>query len=96
MSDTASQAVLDLSASRLPALARFAAGLEGLTFARLVVIAGRLDRSLTHAGKVQDAANQVTGLEPDFQASLCDLDTHLAAMFALVEAEIERRLAARA
>jgi alkylation response protein AidB-like acyl-CoA dehydrogenase len=95
MQVSGSNALLDLSAGKLPDVARFAEGLQGLNFAQLVVTAGRLDRSREHARKVQASAGQVIGLQPDFLASLADLDTQLTAMFDLVAAEIERRLDAR-
>jgi hypothetical protein len=82
---TKSDAALDLHASQLPAMAGFAALVERQTFARLIALAVRLDRSAANARALRDGVCGNAGLD--------SIDNQLACMFGLVEAEMERRLA---
>jgi len=77
-------AALDLTASQLPAMRGFAAKVEQMPFARLVVLASRLDRTAAHARSARDGICGNAGLEL--------IETQLGCMWALVEAEMERRL----
>lgn len=89
-------AALDLPAHLLDQAAKFGASLDRLSFAQLVVLVGRLDRSRQNAQSMQASASAADGLSPEFSESVAGLAAHVAVMFELVEAELERRLAGRA
>ncbi len=80
-----SDAALDLHASHLPAMAGFASLVERQSFARLIALAVRLERSATNARALRDGVCGNAGLD--------SIDNQLSVMFQLVEAEMERRLA---
>jgi hypothetical protein len=80
-------AALDLPASQIPAMAGFATLVERQSFARLIALSVRLDRTTAHAQALRDG--------PCGNAGLDLIETQLACMFGLVESEMERRLAAR-
>ena len=80
---TKSDAALDLHASQLPAMAGFAALVERQTFARLIALAVRLDRSAANARALRDGVCRNAGLD--------SIDNQLAYMFGLVEGEMGRR-----
>jgi hypothetical protein len=79
-------AALDLPASQLPAMAGFATLVQRQSFARLIALAVRLDRSAENAKALRDG--------PCGNAGLDLIETQLACMFGLVEAELEKRLEA--
>lgn len=86
----ATNAALDLPAHLVPQVATFAAGLQRATFAQLVALAGRLDRS-RQAALAVDRSAAALGVAAD----LSGVQTHAACLWQLVEAELERRLSAR-
>ncbi len=87
---------LDLPAHLVEKSVRFGASLAGFTFAQLVVLVGRLDRSREGARRLLETASAASDLSPEFIASAEALGAEVDVWFSLVEAEIERRLAGRA
>jgi hypothetical protein len=78
---------LTLPAHHVSKLAAIAATMESLSFARLVTLAARIDRSKAAAAE----ARAMT--EGRFDAAFDDMGAQLDCMFGLVEAELEKRLA---
>ncbi len=87
---------LDLPANMVDQAVKFGSGLERLSFAQLVVTAGRLDRTRESALRMQASTADLAGLDPDFLASAGAMVVKADCWFALVEAEMERRLSGRA
>lgn len=87
---------LDLPAHLVDQAVKFGANLQGLSFAQLVALVGRLDRTREACQRMQDSAASTSGLDADFLGSVAGLGASVACWFNLVEAELERRLADRA
>lgn len=77
---------LDLPAHHVGKMAAVAANIEGLSFARLVTLAVRIDRSKAMASH----ARAMT--EGRFDPAFEDMTAQLDLMFGLVEAEMQKRL----
>lgn len=77
---------LDLAAPLVGRVSAFADGVERFSFAQLVALVGRLDRSRADLAAIRRTA-PLCGAD-----ALEQSETHLACMWALVEAELERRL----
>ena len=77
---------LDLPAHHVGKLAAIAANMEGLSFARLVTLAVRIDRSKAMVSQ----ARAMT--EGRFDPAFDDVTAQLDLMFALVESEMQKRL----
>ncbi|AOL94668.1 hypothetical protein [Porphyrobacter sp. LM 6] len=86
---------LDLPAHLVDQTVNFGASLHGLSFAQLVVLAGRLDRTREACQRMQEGAASTAGLSADFLAGADGIGAQVACWFDLIEAEIERRLAGR-
>lgn len=79
-------AALDLPAHSLDRMSKFAAGLPRSTFAHLVALACRLDRSRANLARAKAEV-------PDIHwQGLDDAEADLACMWQLVETVMERRL----
>lgn len=79
------EAALDLPAHSVASIAAQAAQMHRLTFAQLVAMVARIDRSRDNARATRAAT---TG---QMSAALDQIDAHLSCMWAMVEAELERR-----
>ncbi|MCH8467496.1 MAG: hypothetical protein LAT78_13130, partial [Roseinatronobacter sp.] len=79
-------AALDLHPDQVEAMAKNAATMHRLTFAQLVAMASRLERSRAKAKAARAASNGM------MIESLDQIDAHLSCIWALVEAELERRV----
>jgi hypothetical protein len=76
---------LDLPPHLVASIARQAAQMHRFTFAQLVAMAGRIDRSRANAKAARLPS------QDQMNADLDQIDVQLACMWALVEAELERR-----
>ena len=81
-------AALDLPAHQVAGMAAQSAQMHRLTFAQLVAMAARIDHSRANARATRAAT---TG---QMSAALDQIDTQLCCMWAMVEAELERRTGA--
>ena len=81
-------AALDLPAHLVEGMAAQSSQMHHLTFAQLVAMVARIDRSRDSA----KAARAATAGQMD--AALDQIDAQLCCMWAMVEAEIERRMGA--
>lgn len=79
-------AALDLPAQLVEGMAAQSAQMHRLTFAQLVALVARIDRSRTNATEARAAV--------PMNAALDRIDAQLACMWAMVEAELERRTGA--
>ena len=81
-------AALDLPAHLVEGMAAQSAQMHSLTFAQLVAMVARIDRSRANAAHIRAAtAGQMT-------QALDQIDAQLSCMWAMVEAELERRMGA--
>lgn len=81
-------AALDLPAHQVEGMAAQSEQLHRLTFAQLVAMVARIDRSRANAKDARAATQgQMTG-------GLDQIDAQLCCMWAMVEAELERRMGA--
>ena len=81
-------AALDLPAHLVEGMAAQSAQMHSLTFAQLVAMVARIDRSRANAAHTRAAtAGQMT-------QALDQIDAQLSCMWAMVEAELERRMGA--
>jgi azurin len=78
-------AALDLPPHSVAGMARQAAQMRAFTFAQLVAMAARIDRSRANAKAARIPS------QDQMNADLDQIDVQLACMWALVEAELERR-----
>ena len=81
-------AALDLPAHQVAGMAAQSEQMHRLTFAQLVAMAARIDHSRANARATRAAT---TG---QMSAALDQIDTQLCCMWAMVEAELERRTGA--
>ena len=81
-------AALDLPAHLVEGMAAQSAQMHSLTFAQLVAMVARIDRSRASA----TAARAATA--SPMNAALDQIEAQLACMWAMVEAELERRMGA--
>ncbi|MEI4261030.1 hypothetical protein [Roseovarius sp. D0-M9] len=82
-------AALDLPAHKVEGMAATAAQMHRLTFAQLVAMVARIDRSRANAKDTRAAT------EGPMSEALDRIDAQLCCMWALVEAELERRMGGR-
>ena len=82
-------AALDLPAHLVEGMAAQSAQMCNLTFAQLIALVARIDRS--RASALQARAATPAG---PMQAALDQIEAQLACMWAMVEAELERRMGA--
>ncbi|MCC5956464.1 MAG: hypothetical protein JJU07_10185 [Natronohydrobacter sp.] len=83
-------AALDLPALHVESMAAQAAQMHRLTFAQLVAMVARIDRSRVSAAQARAASPA-----GQMNAALDQIDAQLACMWAMVEAELERRMGGR-
>lgn len=76
---------LDLPPDSVAGMARQAAQMRRFTFAQLIAMAARIDRSRANAKAAR------TPSQDQMNADLDQIDAQLACMWSLVEAEVERR-----
>jgi hypothetical protein len=76
---------LDLPPHLVETIARQAAQMHRFTFAQLVAMAGRIDRSRAKAKAARIPS------QDQMNAELDQIDAHLGCLWAMVEAELERR-----
>lgn len=79
-------AALDLPAHDVEGMAAQSAQMHRLTFAQLVAMVGRIDRSRASADHARAASTA-----GQMNAALDRIDAQLTCMWAMVEAELERR-----
>ncbi|MFW5655064.1 MAG: hypothetical protein ACOCYW_05385 [Roseicyclus sp.] len=80
-------AVLDLPGSHLSVAQRWMDGLPSMTIAELMMLAARLERSRSGAGRVRTSV--AGALDPEVAL----IEQRLGVMWAAIEGEIERRCA---
>jgi hypothetical protein len=78
---------LELPAHHVESMAAQSAQMHRLTFAQLVAMVARIDRSRTSAAQARAASPA-----GQMNAALDQIDAQLACMWAMVEGELERRI----